>query len=453
MPRRVAQLTVWAIIILGCIGFLISKFLPDQNGSFILVSKEPVYWVEDVDYGDKIVNENGDDGHDAGNLNISTLNIKYPIIIWWNPLTGDLGKVKSCDGVTKCLFTTDRHFQHHPKTKVFLFYGSDFNMVDLPLPRKSHHEWGLFHEESPRNNYILTQEEVITLFNHTATFKRSSDYPLTTQYLQKLEDLWDKKYFVPFEKKDSNRLTSPVVYIHSDCNPPSDRDSYVRELMKYIQVDSFGRCLHNKDLPARLQNQVTMDDKELYHILAQYKFTLAIENAICDDYITEKLWRPLTLGSIPIYKGSPTVRDWLPDNQSAILIDDFSNPQELAKYLHFLLQNDEEYQKYLTYRSSGIKNEKLVKVMRARDWGVNDYEKINFITGFECFVCRRIHENFQREGRNEKPHSYLASGEHLSCPRPQAFELARQSAINFYLHMFDRSKIEARDLRLRVIRN
>jgi hypothetical protein len=42
--------------------------------------------------------------------------------------------------------------------------------------------------------------------------------------------------------------------------------------------------------------------------VARYKFTLSFENAVCNDYITEKLWRPLTVGSVPIYMGSPSVR-------------------------------------------------------------------------------------------------------------------------------------------------
>ena len=42
--------------------------------------------------------------------------------------------------------------------------------------------------------------------------------------------------------------------------------------------------------------------------MAKYKFTIAFENAIGEDYITEKLWRPLQLGSIPIYMGSPSVK-------------------------------------------------------------------------------------------------------------------------------------------------
>lgn len=41
--------------------------------------------------------------------------------------------------------------------------------------------------------------------------------------------------------------------------------------------------------------------------VSQYKFVIAIENAKCEDYITEKLWRPLIVGSVPIYLGSPSV--------------------------------------------------------------------------------------------------------------------------------------------------
>lgn len=48
-------------------------------------------------------------------------------------------------------------------------------------------------------------------------------------------------------------------------------------------------------------------EDDLITLVAKYKFTIAIENAICDDYITEKLWRPLIAGSVPIYLGSPSV--------------------------------------------------------------------------------------------------------------------------------------------------
>lgn len=35
---------------------------------------------------------------------------------------------------------------------------------------------------------------------------------------------------------------------------------------------------------------------------------IAIENAACPDYITEKFWRPLVIGVVPIYFGSPTIK-------------------------------------------------------------------------------------------------------------------------------------------------
>lgn len=33
-----------------------------------------------------------------------------------------------------------------------------------------------------------------------------------------------------------------------------------------------------------------------------------MENGICNDYVTEKLWRPLFVGTIPIVMGSPTIK-------------------------------------------------------------------------------------------------------------------------------------------------
>lgn len=51
-----------------------------------------------------------------------------------------------------------------------------------------------------------------------------------------------------------------------------------------------------------------MGHKDFYKLVAKYKFSLALENAVCSDYITEKLWRPLMVGSVPIVYGSPCIR-------------------------------------------------------------------------------------------------------------------------------------------------
>ena len=80
-----------------------------------------------------------------------------------------------------------------------MFYGSDFYLYDLPLPRLENEEWALMHEESPKNNFLFSFEPIMNLFNHTATFKRASDLPLITQYLSSIDDLESQKYLVSIE--------------------------------------------------------------------------------------------------------------------------------------------------------------------------------------------------------------------------------------------------------------
>lgn len=60
--------------------------------------------------------------------------------------------------------------------------------------------------------------------------------------------------------------------------------------------------------------------------------------------MTEKLFRPLHVGSVPVYKGSPLAEDFAPDKHSIIMVDDFKSPQELASYLNYLNDNDSEYE-------------------------------------------------------------------------------------------------------------
>lgn len=52
----------------------------------------------------------------------------------------------------------------------------------------------------------------------------------------------------------------------------------------------------------------TIDTDDFRKFIARYKFVIAYENSVCNDYITEKLWRPLNLGVVPIYFGAPNVK-------------------------------------------------------------------------------------------------------------------------------------------------
>ncbi|XP_011403752.1 PREDICTED: alpha-(1,3)-fucosyltransferase 11-like [Amphimedon queenslandica] len=387
-------------------------------------------------YSGIFVKELNQENEDIVILPPETNTEEYPILIWWTPFTPNQRIIRSCSA-GNCLITHSRRELNNTRTEAVIFYGSDLKWTDLPLPRDPRLYWALLHEESPKNNWGFATDDGIALFNITSTPSRLSSYPLVTQYLEDLQNLMaPMKTRIEDKSKGERGL---VMYLHSDCDPPSDRDSYVSELMKYVQVDSFGKCLHNKDLPeGHLRDPLTgMDSEDLLDIISQYKFTLAMENAICNDYITEKFWRPFYAGSVPVVKGSPMVKDWAPSEHSIILIDDFKSPKELAEYLLYLDKNDDEYIKYLEYKHYGITNLRLLDTMNDREWRVNDYSPgaINHIDGFECFVCNKAIEKRKAAKTGTKLEPLIASRDHYDCEFPKPLVKRRKKPLTWWTDM------------------
>ena len=348
--------------------------------------------------------------------------VDYPIVIWWSDMQDGRAKryTRDCERGS-CLFTPSRTEFDNPLTRGFLFYGTFLHWEDLPVPRAPNHLWFLLHEESPKNNWLLALEEGISLFNLTATPSRYSDFPLTTLYLPSAEYL-EAPPQVPTQDKSKDGL-GIANYVQSDCNVPSDRDAYVKQLMGYLDIDSYGACLHNKDLPENIADPIGgMYADGFLNLQAHYKFTLVFENAICEDYITEKLWRPLHVGSVPVVRGSPTIRDWLPDNMSAIIVDDFSSPKDLAEHLELLASNDDRYSEYLRWKETGITNQRLLNNLRDRTW--DDDEGGDFVSNYECFVCDYIHslkkndgdeQHSKHDGKDDEQYPRVANKRHFNC--------------------------------------
>ncbi|XP_015907692.2 alpha-(1,3)-fucosyltransferase 11 [Parasteatoda tepidariorum] len=336
-----------------------------------------------------------------------------PVVIWWSDLLYPYeAKEKEihCSKSNKCVSSFKRTYNNDEIPVAYLFYGTDFKGDNLPLPRKSNHLWALLHEESPLNNFLFSHSSGIKLFNFTATFSRHSDFPLTTQHLPSLDYLMRKP--VPLEIKNEYRKngTAPVLYLQSHCNVPSDRDRYVKQLMEFIDVDSYGECLHNKDLPTHLLSTDTHNDESLFHFISKYKFHLAFENAICEDYITEKFFRALHVGSVPIYRGSRSIEDWLPSPVSAIIVDNFKDPQDLAMHISRLDENDILYEECLNFKKD-IKNIFLKQTMEKRTWGVNDPNELDFLRGYECHLCNKLwSDDLQKNS--------VANKSHMNCPQP-----------------------------------
>ncbi|XP_060665138.1 alpha-(1,3)-fucosyltransferase B [Drosophila nasuta] len=344
-----------------------------------------------------------------------------PEILWWTKdMSWNYDETRQC-GFSTCRVTNNR--QRLKESLVVMFYGSNMKPYDFPMPRSNRHRWALLHEESPRNVPYVPYDEFLQHFNFTSTFSRYSSMPLTTQYLPQASDLTQLDYYTSPQNKQTfefNKDLASVVFLQSDCNTMSGREDYVRELMKHMKVDSYGSCLHNRDLPESLQKDYlnNLYSPELLRFLAHYKFMIAIENGVCEDYITEKFWRPLIVGVIPIYFGSPSIRDWQPKNKSAIYVDDFPNARALAAFLEQLGDNSTEYFSYLGHkvlRRHTIDNQLLLTQLITRSFsmrGDQQSQENSLFQRFECYVCRQLH----------LPHKHRqADKRHYNCPLPPVY--------------------------------
>lgn len=327
------------------------------------------------------------------------------IILWWTPFMPNHDRLIKCEpGGYTCLISSKREYLNDNKLGALMFYGSKILNYDFPLPRNEQIPWAIFHEESPKNYGPILFKETQDLFNITSTFSQNSDFPITLQYFGNLSLLTDKKYFISL--KDKNlflKQHSPVLYIQSDCDTPIGRDYFVEELSKYIQVDSYGKCMKNKEFPTGLSELYPLDvyNEEFMKFIAQYKFIISIENAVCEDYVTEKFWRPLIVGSIPIYLGATNIKDWMPNQNSAILVTNFKDVQSLAEFIKYVNQNDILYNSFLVHKTLERIENNLLKSQILTDHPITD---------FECYVCKQMQErrnNYKIQNRNI-----------YKCPKP-----------------------------------
>lgn len=75
----------------------------------------------------------------------------------------------------------------------------------------------------------------------------------------------------------------------------------------------------------------------------------------------------------------------MPNEKSAILINDFQSPKELAEYLLNLNENDNEYNMYLTHKSLDIRP--VTNQFLLNELTIRSYRTKSLLEDFECFVC------------------------------------------------------------------
>ncbi|XP_076578696.1 4-galactosyl-N-acetylglucosaminide 3-alpha-L-fucosyltransferase 9-like [Chaetodon auriga] len=252
------------------------------------------------------------------------------VLIWMWPFghTFDL----SCDiyNIKKCHLTDDKSLYH--KAHGVLFHHRNINPASLPKePRPWFQKWVWWNMESPANSAPIS--ELNHSFNLTCSYRLDSNIPVTYGYLVPMTSE-NESFKLPAKDK-------LVCWIVSNWNPNYKRVQFYNELRKHVKVHTYGNAFGQR-----------LSDQDYVKIVSSCKFYLSFENSVYKDYITEKLYRPMSLGTVPVVLGPSrqNYEDHIPGD-SFIHVDDFSTSKELAERLTYLDQNNSEYIRYLSWTS------------------------------------------------------------------------------------------------------
>ncbi len=252
--------------------------------------------------------------------------------------------------------TDDRRYYDRAYAVVF-----DLTSLAASLAESKHTEldkpdgqyWISWSMECEKNYPILKDEPVLSMFDLQVTYRRDGD--VVCPYYG---DFTPSS--IPAQIDFSTKNEGVCMFISSQLNH-SHRQEYLEELMKYIPIDSYGSLFRNKTVE---EDKGWVTKHATY---ARYRFIIAFENAIAEDYVTEKFYDPLLAGAVPIYLGAPNVEDFAPGDRCYIDVRNFGSPRELAQYLRRCMTDNEEYMKYHQWRRKPWRADFLNKLKVQQD--------------------------------------------------------------------------------------
>jgi alpha-1,3-fucosyltransferase 10 len=225
-----------------------------------------------------------------------------------------------------------------PLADAIVFHLPTLAPADLPTGRRPGQRWVAWSMESEVNYPALVDPAFRARIDLEMSYRRSAD--VWTPYLRGEDAL-----LAPASPKTE---AAPCVYVASNARDASGRHAYVGALMRHIAVDAWGECLRNR--------RWDRDDGRTTKLatIARYRFTLAFENSIASDYVTEKFFDALAVGSVPVVLGAPNVADYAPAPDAFVDVRDFDGPASLARHLAALARDEPAYARALAWKTDGI---------------------------------------------------------------------------------------------------
>ncbi|CAH1798488.1 unnamed protein product [Owenia fusiformis] len=274
----------------------------------------------------------------------------------------------------KCEFTHDE--RAIADSAAVIIHNVEEHLYSMPK-RQPGQLWLYYDLESP--GFMMGSETATYLtnqkmFNGTINYSPSSQVWLPYgKYNGTHIWIYNSIYYMFLDKRIdfAARKNKLLFWAVSNCYAKSKRQDYVKELIKNVKVDIYGGC-GPLNCPRSKDCENTL--------FKTYKFYLAFENYVCQDYITEKLWLTLaTRETVPIVIGGANHEKYLPP-KSYIDIRDFATPADLANYLQKLDKNDDLYNEYFSWR---YKISPVFDFQKATPKQPLEY--------YVCQVCRLIH--------------------------------------------------------------
>lgn len=229
------------------------------------------------------------------------------------------------------------------------------------LPKSPIDVWVNHNREVPQMYKADLDPEYMRFFDLTLTYvrRRATEAGVWWPYHSQLDSWLDslRQPIVPFHKRKHARL---VVAAASNCDDFAGRGVFLGALVKALpgQVVSAGRC--HRTTAQRLSPQ------RLDAMVHNSFFYLAFENAVCEDWITEKLWRALVNGAVPIVFDPPQSLAGAKDHTRVpgyhkvlppgtyIDASDFASLTELVAHLRRVAANRTLYESYLWTHSASV---------------------------------------------------------------------------------------------------
>ncbi|CAA91285.2 Alpha-(1,3)-fucosyltransferase fut-1 [Caenorhabditis elegans] len=196
-----------------------------------------------------------------------------------------------------------------------------------------------FSQESPANSGIqIPRPDYI---NMTLGFRHDTPAGSPYGYTVKL-GAKSRKTGQVVDANLVNGKAKGAAWFVSHCQTNSKREDFVKKLQKHLQIDIYGGCGPMKCARGDSKCDTMLD--------TDYHFYVTFENSICEDYVTEKLWKSGYQNTIiPLVLKRKLVEPFVPPN-SFIAIDDFKSVKEMGDYLNYLMNNKTAYMEYFEWR-------------------------------------------------------------------------------------------------------